>query len=546
MTLFSSPYIAAAAALVRAEYPGLDNSGVESKLIEISKDLGTSGRDNYFGNGCPVFTQEDEEQPDTEDAVDISEASDVTISGIEDKTYTGQAITQSITVNLGSTTLNPGTDYELSYTNNTDAGTATVTITGKGSYTGSISRSFAISAKTITPSITLSADTFTYDGTAKAPTVTVKDGNTVLDSSQYTVSYSSGRINVGTYTVSVTMKGNYSGSASASFAITAKSITPSITLSNDSYIYDGTVKTPSVTVYDGSKKLSSGYYDVTYQDGRINVGTYSVTVTLKENYSGSASKSFTITEAGEGVTLSLSQETYVYDGSVKTPDATVYYNGEVLPASAYDINYSSGRVNAGTYTVSITLKGNYSGSASKTFEITRKSITPTVILSPSAYTYNGGQRYPTVTVKDGSVTIPSSNYTVTYPSGSINAGGYTVRVTMKGNYAGSGGATYVIYKAGNSLSVYGKTAKVKYKKLRKKAQTLSVSKVLSVYGGEGAITYTKVTGSKKISVDPATGTVKIKKKLKKGKYKVNVLVAASGDTNHSQAASIVTIVIKVK
>ena len=71
-----------------------------------------------------------------------------TVSGIKSKTYTGKAITQSVVVKDGSKTLKNGTDYSVTYKDNTKAGTATVTITGKGSYTGSVKQTFTIKKAT--------------------------------------------------------------------------------------------------------------------------------------------------------------------------------------------------------------------------------------------------------------------------------------------------------------------------------------------------------------------------------------------------------------
>lgn len=70
------------------------------------------------------------------------------VSGIKDKTYTAKSVTQSLTIKLGSTTLKNGTDYTVSYKNNKNIGTATVIITGKGKYSGSIKKTFTIKPKT--------------------------------------------------------------------------------------------------------------------------------------------------------------------------------------------------------------------------------------------------------------------------------------------------------------------------------------------------------------------------------------------------------------
>ena len=74
--------------------------------------------------------------------------------------------------------------------------------------------------KNITPTLKLSKTSYVYNGKAQKPTVAVYDGKTKLDASNYTVSYANGRKAVGTYKVTVTLKGNYSGTGTASFKIT--------------------------------------------------------------------------------------------------------------------------------------------------------------------------------------------------------------------------------------------------------------------------------------------------------------------------------------
>ena len=102
----------------------------------------------------------------------------------------------------------------------------------------------------------------------------------------------------------------------------------------------------------------------------------------------------------------------------------------------------------------------------------------------------------------------------------------------------------------NPLSVKGKTAKVKYKMLRKKKQTLAASKVINgVSTGRGKMTFKKLSGNKKISINSSTGKVTIKKKgLKKRKtYKVKVKIFAAGNHGYDPSTEqTVTFKIKVK
>ena len=69
------------------------------------------------------------------------------VTGIKDKTYTGKALTQTPVVKLTGKTLKKGTDYTIAYKNNKNVGKATVTITGKGSYKGTVTKTFKINPK---------------------------------------------------------------------------------------------------------------------------------------------------------------------------------------------------------------------------------------------------------------------------------------------------------------------------------------------------------------------------------------------------------------
>lgn len=108
------------------------------------------------------------------------------------------------------------------------------------------------------------------------------------------------------------------------------------------------------------------------------------------------------------------------------------------------------------------------------------------------------------------------------------------------------GTTKPVVKYQNPLEVKGKTAKVKYKKLKKKAQKLDVSKVIEVITpAEGDMSYVKKGGNKKITINKKTGKVKIKKGLKKGTFKVTVNVQAAGD-DYYQPSDVQKVVFKVR
>ena len=321
-------------------------------------------------------------------------------------------------------------------------------------YKGTVGEKYAIDngfdyeligeSKSITNcTITLSSTLYTYDGTAKKPSVTVKNGSTTLtNGTDYTVSYSS-NTNAGTGKVTITGTGNYTGSVTKNFTINAKSISnATVTLSQSSYTYDGNEKKPTVTVKDGTKTLTSGTdYSVAYTNN-INVGNAKVTVTGKGNYSGTASKNFTISEAPKtdisNCTVTLGTTSYTYDGTAKKPSVTVKNGSTTLTnGTDYTVSYSS-NTNAGTGKVTITGTGNYTGSVTKNFTINAKSISnATVTLSQSSYTYDGNEKKPTVTVKDGTKTLTSgTDYSVAYTN-NINVGNAIVTITGKGNFSGA-------------------------------------------------------------------------------------------------------------
>lgn len=206
--------------------------------------------------------------------------------------YTGSACKPKVVVKYKNKTLKNGKDYTVAYSNNVNPGTATVKITGKGKYSGTIKKTFKIKN---TLSVTLSKKTYTYSGKANKPKLTVKSGKTKLTSKYYSATYKN-NVKAGTAQVIVKGKGKYKGkNALVTFKIAAKSLTKTtVSLSEESYNYSGNENKPTVTVKDGKKVLKRGTdYSVSYANN-INVGTATVKVTGKGNYTGSVTKQFSI------------------------------------------------------------------------------------------------------------------------------------------------------------------------------------------------------------------------------------------------------------
>ncbi len=226
--------------------------------------------------------------------------------------------------------------------------------------------------KKITPEIELSQTSFTFNGKQQKPSVIVRDGETVIPEDSYVLTYDENTTNVGTHKVQVDLSGDYEGSNTASYTIKAKKITPVVTLSGTSFVYNGKTRKPAVTVKDGSTKLAASNFTVTYGNGLKNAGTYKVVVKMKGNYSGSKTVTFKITPKKVTPGVTLSKSSFAYNGKAQKPSVTVKDGSTKLAAANYTLTYSKGRVNVGTYKVVVRLKGNYSGSKIVTFKITPK------------------------------------------------------------------------------------------------------------------------------------------------------------------------------
>ena len=291
-----------------------------------------------------------------------------------------------------------------------------------------------------------------------------------------------------------------------------------VSLSSSSYTYDGSAKKPGVTVTDANgAKIASSNYSVAYSNN-VKKGTATVTVTFKDNYSGTVKKTFEINPAKVS-NVKLSSTSYTYNGKTKTPSVTVKDSkGRKLKnGTDYTVKYSSGRKNVGKYAVKVTFKGNYSGTVKKTFKINPAKVS-NVKLSSTSYTYNGKTKTPSVTVKDskGRKLKKGTDYTVKYSSGRKNVGRYAVKVTFKGNYTGSKTVYYYIVPKSTSISrvsALRKGFKLSWKK--QKTQTTGYQIQYS--------TSKKFKKAKAVNVSKNKTTSKYIKKLSsKKKYYVRV------------------------
>lgn len=247
-------------------------------------------------------TEPDPAVPSVVPTISTSELSSASVYTDSSVAYTGSSLTPSVSVYMGSTLLTEGVDYTVSYKNNINVGTGTVIITGIGSYSGTVSKTFEITAtKDLSGAvIELPAASFTYNGDDVIPDITVTLGGVPLSFIDYDISFSN-NFNAGTATVTITGKGEYTGTKSKNFTIEKLNLSaPGVTVSVNppSVKYDGTAKEPTVTVtYNGNLLSEGSDYTVSYMNNINASTTAAVIVTGVNNCSNQNSAYFEITKS---------------------------------------------------------------------------------------------------------------------------------------------------------------------------------------------------------------------------------------------------------
>ena len=231
--------------------------------------------------------------------ISISKAS-VTLS-TSTYAYDGKAKKPGVTVKLNGKTLKNGTDYTVSYSNNTKVGTAKVTITGKGNYTGSVSKTYSI--KNNFKKATISGiSNKSYTGKNITQSITVKyNGKTLKNGTDYTVSCSNNK-SIGTATVKIAGKGSYTGTITKTFKINpAKQEIQKLTAKSKAFFVDW------------AQKGSATGYEIQYATNSKFTSAKKVTITNKKTDKTTISK------------LSGKKKYYVRVRSYTTVKGTKYY-----------------------------------------------------------------------------------------------------------------------------------------------------------------------------------------------------------------------------
>ena len=280
------------------------------------------------------------------------------IGNIDAQEYTGKDIKPTPEVKDGTTKLTNDTDFTYSYSNNRNAGTATLTITGKGNYEGEVTKEFTISPKSIDGAmIVLDAKSLPYTGSEQTVNITsvkLSDG-TILGTDDYVIKDNSNKAtNAGEITLTIEGKGNYTGTATATWEITKinpelkdfvvrpEDLTTALT-------YDGTAKTVTVTTagsINGTGEITGmGEITVKYNgstEAPTNAGRYEVTFEVADgtNYNAETFNIGTLTiNKAAALALEDMKEGYKY---TLTGEKTVKLADLVAGATGYTLGAITG------------------------------------------------------------------------------------------------------------------------------------------------------------------------------------------------------------
>ena len=317
--------------------------------------------------------------------------SECTVAAITDKRYNGNHKTPTPEITYNGMTLVQGTDYTMSYANNVNAGTATATITGIGNYQGTRTVNYTIKKAKFAEAVISDIDIQYYTGTEIHPTYTVTFNNnklTLQENVDYTVSYVN-CTNAGTATLKLTGKGNYSGTKSVNFTISPASMSGANiygiveTYTGSEIIHKQTIKYNEMILTEGID------YTVSYADN-INAGMGLTKITGINNFTGTRNVRFYINPADISKATISSINMQGYSGSPETPKPTITFNNMTLNEGIdYTLSYSN-NVEVGIATITITGIGNFTGTTTKTFEISNHLLCAKIWLPKVTYDEKNG------------------------------------------------------------------------------------------------------------------------------------------------------------
>ena len=387
---------------------------------------------------------------------------EITVTKPADSQYDGNEHRNKPTVKDGEKVLVEDTDYTLSYSEDViNAGTVTVTITGKGNYSQVTTVDYQITPRTV--KLTSGSDSKTYDGTPLVKhDVTVSEDGFVKDDGA-TYEFTGSQTNVGTSdnTFTYALK---DGTLASNYIITTEAgkltvnpvtdeLTVTITEHSAEHVYDGTEKT--VTGYD-VKSISNKHYtkdDFTFSGTAeakgTNVGEYPMNV-QSSDFTNNSHNFTNVTFIIEDGSLKITPKSIVpseTNGMEVTGPADTKYNGDeqkltpvvkdqgkVLTENVdYTLSYKGDTTNAGTVKITINGKGNYNGSTEVSYKITRRNVTLTSATDSKVYDKDPLTNHNVTIGGDGFVKEEGATYNVTGSQTSVGESDNEFTYTLKSN-----------------------------------------------------------------------------------------------------------------
>ena len=353
--------------------------------------------DGTIDNGNAEAKDENTVDPD-DIGGDVVVKDGLWIGKIDTQYYTGKAIKPVIAVYDGTKKLTTK-DYAVSYKNNVNAGVATITVKGKGSYAGTATATFEISAISFDEGFVLPTDNIyapgesaiqisnlsaEYTGKAIAPKPVVYFNGAKLAAKNYTVSAPECKA-AGVYTVTVTGKApNFTDSRDIDFTIVDVATTTHIKKASVSGLKAVAVgEVPAVTLKYKTETLVEGTdYEIVEVRDNWKAGKATMVIEGLGKYAGLVEKKFAVKATGlttKNTVVTGIEETVVYGGKAVTfPELKVTVNGVELEKDYdYTVTYKN-NAKAGTASVVITGIGAYNKTLTKKFKINAFDISADV------------------------------------------------------------------------------------------------------------------------------------------------------------------------
>ena len=429
---------------------------------------------------------------------DISESDIADPIKFSNHIYDGNPWNPDTSIYYGDMKLVKDKDYRLSYKNNTNAGTAEVTISGDGNFKGTVECTFKIDPLDANELIFQDFPEQTYNGVELTPVVSVQKKDRDDRVSQvsntsnetcYQLRYDS-NINAGTGHAIYTFQGNYTGTVTKDFTILPKQINNGVNVAMDgSFLYTGNEIRPEKRLdFKTNNKeivLEEGKdFDCSYTDN-INVGNNAkVTITGKGNYTNSIERTYSIRQrdlSDEAIEVKDLHSEYYFTSSRVIPELSIVNTlmpkgtGTLLEGRDYTITYEN-NVNLTTAASPATYKiqgiGNYTGTYTGSFSIVQKQgivaanslkITDKSgkVVQDTVYVDTGETSEYSVEITEASSTdiirLDSKGTSASEVSMDFPAGGDGKKATLKVSGRGVGTDTVILTTQGGK---YTKTLKI--------------------------------------------------------------------------------------